>query len=157
MSDDSNFRFYELLLAEARTLREARRSTNNFFMSVNVAGLGGLGFLLKEAMAGPLIAGLAMMMAFVCFLWTNSIGHYARLTSIKYKILREIEAKLPMQPIAEEWRQFTRGKPNQGASHIEKLVPLVFGLGYIALPALTLPWGAAAAPWLAQIRAALGM
>jgi hypothetical protein len=157
MSDDSNFRFYELLLAEARTLREARRSTNNFFMSVNVAGLGGVGFLLKEGIAAPLIAGLALMMAFVCFLWMNSIGHYARLTSIKYKILREIEAKLPMQPIAEEWRQFTRGKPNQGASHIEKLVPLIFGLGYIALPALTLPWAAAAAPWLAQLRSALGI
>jgi hypothetical protein len=156
MSEDSDFRFYELLLAEARTLREARRSTNNFFMSVNVAGLGGLGFLLKEGMASGLMLGLALMMAFVCFLWRNSIGHYARLTSIKYKIIREFEARLPAQPIAEEWKAFTRGKPNQGASHIEKLVPTIFGLGYVALPLLALPWPLVAG-WIDQARAALGV
>jgi hypothetical protein len=153
MSEDSDFRFYELLLTEARTLREARRSTNNFFMSVNVAGLGGLGFLLKEGMPGGLMIGLALMMALICFLWRNSIGHYARLTSIKYKIIREFEARLAAQPIADEWKAFTRGKPNKGASHIEELVPTVFGLGYVALPALTLPWSSFA-PLFEQVRAA---
>jgi hypothetical protein len=140
ISEDRLFDYYKLMLDQAGQLRQARRETNNYFMSINVAALGGLGFLLKEMSdqwVGPeLILLLAGGMILVCLLWRNAILHYARLSSIKFSIIREIESGLPMQPVRDEWARFTKGANGRGQSGIEIYVPILFAFGYILLSLL---------------------
>lgn len=140
ISEDRLFDYYRLMLDQASALRQARRETNNYFMPINVAGLGGLGFLLKEmgeTWFGPeLILLLAGGMILVCLLWRNAIRHYARLSKIKFNIIREIESGLPLQPVRDEWTRFTKGENGRGQSGIEIYVPILFIGGYVMLSLL---------------------
>ncbi len=138
MADAQLFDMYRLLIEDAGALRAARRETNNFFMSLNVAGLGVIGFLMNEKLDPTTVAALCGAMCICAFIWWRSIGHYARLVSVKYKIIKKVEDQLPFQPTQEEWALFAKGKRNQGSSHFEKLVPILFVVGYAAFAAVQL-------------------
>jgi hypothetical protein len=130
MDDALLFNFYRLLIEDAGALRGARRETNNFFMTLNVAGLGAIGFLMNEGADPGINVLLCGTMLIVSFIWWNSINHYARLCSIKYKIIKKVEDQLPFQPTQEEWAMFAKGKSGQGSNRFEKLVPVLFAIGY---------------------------
>jgi hypothetical protein len=131
MADALLFDMYRLLIEDAGALRAARRETNNFFLTLSTAGLGGIGFLMGGEKLDPVtIAALCGAMCITSMVWWRSIGHYARLVSVKYKIIKKLEDQLPFHPTQEEWELFAKGKRNQGNSHAERAVPLLFMLGY---------------------------
>lgn len=136
MDQQLAFQFYSLLLSEAASLRTARRETNNFFMTLNVAGLGAIGFLMNEGTDPGILVLLCGTMLIVSFIWWNSISHYAKLSGIKYDIIKTVEDQLPIQPTQEEWRRFTGGKRGQGSNRFEKNVPMLFAIGYAGFAAL---------------------
>jgi len=136
--DAGLFDFYRLLIEDAGALRAARRETNNFFMTLSTGGLGAVGFLMSEGLDPGVIALLCGTMLIIAFIWWNSISHYARLVSIKYQIIKKVEDQLPMQPTQEEWALFAKGKRDKGSAHIEKLVPVLFAVGYAGFALLQL-------------------
>jgi hypothetical protein len=136
MDQQLAFQFYTLLLGEAGSLRAARREANNFFMTLNVAGLGAIGFLMNEGVDPGILVLLCGTMVIVSYIWWNSISHYAKLSGIKYDIIKNVEDQLPIQPTQEEWRRFTGGKRGQGSNRFEKSVPLLFAIGYAGFAAL---------------------
>lgn len=136
--DAGLFDMYRLLIEDAGALRGARREANNFFMTLSTGGLGAIGFLMNEGLDPGIIALLCGTMLIISFLWWNSISHYARLVGIKYRIIKKVEDQLPLQPTQEEWALFAKGKRDKGSSHIEKLVPLLFGVGYAGFALLQL-------------------
>lgn len=136
--DAGLFDMYRLLIEDAGALRGARREANNFFMTLSTGGLGAIGFLMNEGLDPGVIALLCGTMLIISFLWWNSITHYARLVSIKYQIIKKVEDQLPLQPTQEEWALFAKGKRDKGSSHIEKLVPLLFAIGYAGFALLQL-------------------
>lgn len=138
MADPMLFDMYRLLIEDAGALRAARRDTNNFFMTLNTAGLGVIGFLMSEKLDHVTVAALCGAMLITSMIWLRSIGHYSRLVSVKFKIIKKLEDQLPFQPTQEEWALFAKGRRNQGNSHSEKLVPFLFMLGYAAFAAVQL-------------------
>lgn len=136
--DAGLFDFYRLLIEDAGALRAARRETNNFFMTLSTGGLGAVGYLMSEGLDPGIVALLCGTMLIINFIWWNAISHYARLVTIKFQIIKKFEDQLPYQPTQEEWALFAKGKRDKGSSHIEKLVPLLFAIGYAGFALLQL-------------------
>lgn len=62
-----------------------------------------------------------------------------KLSSVKYRIVNEIEQKLPLRPFEYEWEKLKAEKKYLGLTQIEKILPWLFILLYgisIILPIL---------------------
>ena len=122
------------------SVSDRRQNANNFFLSVNtalVAFLGYTGFGATTAPPNPryywtvLGAGLTLSL-----LWARLLKSYRDLNSGKFRILHEIEKTLPIAPFRAEWEMLGGGKKRSAYwpfSHLERFVPFLFALMYVAL------------------------
>ena len=62
----------------------------------------------------------------VCILWLNTIQSYQQLSRVKYDIVNEIEAKLPLAPFSYEWEKLKLEHDYVGLTKIEKAIPRIF-------------------------------
>ena len=68
--------------------------------------------------------------------WFFSIRSYKQLNTGKFKVIHEIESKLPMRLFAFEWEILDKGKSFKTywpLSHVEMKVPFIFIALYVAL------------------------
>jgi uncharacterized membrane protein len=124
---------YETLLLEqwktcvemANCNSEKRISTNNVYITINTAIFA----IISSTWSNKNIL-LSVVGIIVCILWTFSINSYKRLNSEKYKIINEMERKLPTQPFSYEW--FILGNDNKYKrfTKVEKALPLLFIILY---------------------------
>ena len=73
------------------------------------------------------LIGLAGMV--LCFLWYRLVKSYHDINSGKFKVIHEIEKRLPLAPYDAEWEMLGRGKNPKlyrPFTHIETGVPWVF-------------------------------
>jgi hypothetical protein len=97
---------YETLLLEqwktcvemANCNSDKRISTNNIYITINTAT-----FAIISSTGSDKNILLSLVGIIVCILWIFSINSYKRLNSEKYKIINEMERKLPTQPFSYEW------------------------------------------------------
>ncbi len=101
---------------------------NSYFLSINTALLAFDGYLAsKDPTANLWLIGCAGIVLSV--LWFQIITSYRDLNSAKFKVLGEIEKRLPLNLYAAEWRLMGQGrdpKKYRPLSHIERVVPWVF-------------------------------
>jgi hypothetical protein len=65
----------------------------------------------------------------ICYLWYRLIRNYRDLNSAKFKVIHELEKRMPSRPYDAEWEALGRGtKPGLYLpfSHLEMIVPWVF-------------------------------
>jgi hypothetical protein len=126
------FEQYKLYVEMADKISERRQSANSFFLTVNTAIVGlttyfaFCGISCKSLILfSPIsIAGLV-----ICFTWYRLIRSYKDLNTAKFKVIHEIEQKLPFAPYDLEWEKVGRGKNPElylPFTHIEICVPWVF-------------------------------
>ena len=127
---------YKLYVEMADRVSARRQSANSYFLSVNTALLGFIGYsAIKdtgEYMWLLAIAGLALS-----YLWYRLIRSYRDLNSAKFKVIHAIEKRLPLSLYDAEWEAMECGKNPKlykPATHIEIGVPWVF----LALHGITL-------------------
>lgn len=127
---------YKLYVEMADKISERRQSANSYFLSVNSGILAFVGYVGPRDQTDYLwflaIAGMALS-----FLWYRLIRSYRDLNSAKFKVIHEIEKRLPLSPYDAEWEAMERGENPRlykPLSHIEIGVPWVF----LALHALVL-------------------
>jgi len=132
MSTDLTFHLYRLMVEEVREARRARRELSNIYMSLNLAGVGALGFLAKEdgARLNPaLFFWCAIALALTCIIWRTSNAYYTLMLAAKYKNIYQLEDQLGAHPIRDEWSAL-HGRRAMKWFSLERAMPLIFVLGY---------------------------
>jgi hypothetical protein len=144
------FDIYKLLVEEVREARKARRDLANVFTTMNLAGVGALGFLAKPGSGLPaaLLLWAAGALILICIIWRMSNSYYTTMLKLKYDVIYDYEDKLGIDPLRREWKGLPRKGPPKWFS-LERAMPLLFIVGYIVFLAYRISSSEIAA--LAQI------
>jgi len=123
--------FYKLLVEEVREARKARRDIANLFITLNLGGAAGLGYLVSEKdFFPPLIAVLlAVALIVTALVWSASNGYYKQMLAAKYAVLYDVESKLGVDYIRREWALM---KPKRAMRWftLERAMPTLFIVCY---------------------------
>jgi len=125
------FEQYKLYLEMADRISQRRQTANSFFLTINTALVGIVGYLsLGRATPGVdsfVAVGLAGMV--LCYTWYRIIRSYKDLNTAKFKVVHEMEKLLPLRPYDAEWDAVGRGQDSnlyKPFTHVEIMVPWVF-------------------------------
>jgi hypothetical protein len=141
---DHLFKQYTLYVESAEKISDRRQVANNYFLSINTTliTLLGISFSVKIFENIKWVRSiLAMLGIVVCIIYWFLLNSYKQLNAGKYKVIHEIEDKLPLAVYNYEWNILERGENKKiyfPFSHIELLVPLIFVLIYFSLGILFL-------------------
>lgn len=135
---------YKLYVEMADRISQRRTTANNYFLSVNSAILGFVGYLTSKSSTEYLWV-LAAAGSTLSMLWWAIIISYKNLNTAKWNVVHEIEKRLPISPYDAEWEAVKRGQSKKlywPISHIESFVPWVFLLLHFFVLCKTFPWAA---------------
>lgn len=123
----------------AEKISDRRQNANNFFLTLNTVLISviGLSFQIKilENLSWARVL-LAMLGLLICIIFWFLLRSYKQLNSGKFKVIHEIEQSLPLTVYDYEWKILGEGKDQRKYypfSHIELLIPWVFGIIYVFL------------------------
>ncbi|MBU1102586.1 hypothetical protein KJ853_02945 [Patescibacteria group bacterium] len=133
------FEQYKLYVESVEKTSDRRQQANNYFLTINTAliSLIGLSFQIKifENLAGIKLV-LALVGIVICIVFWYLIRSYKQLNTGKFAVIHEIEKHLPLALYKYEWEVLGEGRDNKKYypfSHIELLIPWVFGIIYALL------------------------
>lgn len=136
---------YKLAVEMADRLSARRAVANAFFLTVNTTLVAVVG--LRSDAHGTVVPSIAVCVAgvVVAACWWFLLQNYRRLNEAKFVIINRIEDEhLPVKVFKDEWAQLGGEDPSGGRGArvraglkqlggVERLVPVVFALLYIAL------------------------
>ncbi len=133
------FEQYKLYVESVEKTSDRRQHANNYFITINTAliSLIGLSFQIKifENLAG-VKSVLALVGIIICIVFWYLIRSYKQLNTGKFAVIHEIEKHLPLALYKYEWEVLGKGEDNKKYypfSHIELIIPWVFGIIYALL------------------------
>jgi len=133
------FEQYKLYVESIEKTSDRRQHANNYFITINTAliSLIGLSFQIKifENLAG-VKAVLAFVGIIICIIFWYLIRSYKQLNTGKFDVIHKIEEHLPLALYKYEWEVLGKGEDNKKYypfSHIELIIPWVFGIIYALL------------------------
>lgn len=121
---------YKLYVEMADRISSRRQSANSFFLSINTAIIALMSYInlgYKNSSSFYWLVSLAGMA--LCFMWYRLVRSYKDLNTAKFKVIHEMEAKLPIAPYGLEWEKVGKGKNSKlylPFTHIEIYIPWVF-------------------------------
>jgi len=132
---------YKIYLTLADKISDRRATTNNFFLTLNtgfISAIGIVGYVNKDriAISKDYILFLTIALIAFCYFWYRLIRSYKDLNSAKFRVIHEIEKRLPLKPFDAEWEALARGKDKNvymPFSKIEIFIPLIFALFHLLL------------------------
>ena len=133
------FEQYKLYIESAEKISDRRQNANNYFITINTALITLLGlsfqvsFLENLSWLRSLLAGMGII---ICIIFWYLLRSYKQLNTGKFKVIHEIEQHLPLALYDYEWKILEEGKNKKiyyPFSHIELLIPWVFGIIYFIL------------------------
>lgn len=133
------FEQYKMYVVSAEKISDRRQNANNFFLTLNTVLISviGLSFQVKAfdniSWSRLLLSVLGVL---ICIIFWFLLRAYKQLNFGKFKVIHEIEQLLPLAIYDYEWRILGKGKDKSKYypfSHIELLIPLVFGIIYVFL------------------------
>jgi hypothetical protein len=136
---------YRLYVEMADRISQRRTAANTYFLSVNSAILAFVGYLTTSS-SPEYMWLLALAGCMLTLFWYNVVVSYRNLNSAKWRVVQDIEKRLPISPYDAEWDAVQRGtNPNlyRPISHIEAWVPWVFLLLHLIVFVRTFPWAGA--------------
>jgi hypothetical protein len=130
MTGDLLFETYKLLVEEVRDARRARRELSNVFLTLNLAGMGALGFIAIDPgkLKPELFVLCAAALILTCGVWYSCNRYYKVVVREKYKILKTYEDELQQWPLRDEYAK-VKGTASY-AFRLEGMMPWLFALGY---------------------------
>lgn len=133
------FEQYKLYVESVEKTSDRRQHANNYFITINTAliSLIGLSVQIKffENLAG-IKSVLALLGIIICIVFWFLIRSYKQLNTGKFAVIHEIEKLLPLALYKYEWEVLGEGKDDKKYypfSHVELLIPWVFGTLYAVL------------------------
>ena len=129
---DHYLEIYRIYVITADKVGVRRQLANSFFLSINTVIIGLVSYLQAGSDAQTLIVFYLLISIsgmLICYMWYRLILSYKQINSGKFKVIHEIEEKLPLSPYNAEWEILGRGRDAKRYlpfTHIERLVPWVF-------------------------------
>ncbi len=122
-----------------------RQKSNEFFLGINAAIIGILGYIeTKSTFHSPVLFIFIPLVGIgICYSWYKIISSYKQLNRTKFRVIHAIEQHLPLALFETEWEMLGRGKNRtiyNPLSQIERNIPIMFVLIYIAVIFTKLPW-----------------
>ncbi len=136
---------YRMYLHIFNSTSDRRNKVNEFFLGLNTAIIGAIGFLETKNLTG----GNSIILIFapfvgiaICYSWYQMILSYKKLNRAKFAVIHSIEEKLPLSLFKTEWELLGKGNdPHKYTklSSIEKKIPMTFIVLYILIFLFSLP------------------
>ncbi len=129
---------YRIYLHIFNSTHDRSSKSNDFFLGLNTAIIAALGYLESRGSAhnstiflfAPFV-GIA-----ICYCWYQIISQYRKLNRTKFKVIHEMEKKLPLSLFETEWELLGKGKDRKlykSFSLIERQIPVIFIILYIVI------------------------
>lgn len=83
----------------ANSVSQRRDSMNKIFITINIAIVSAVSFVLNTKSLFLLCTGVA-----ICILWILLIRNYKLLNTAKFNFINDIETQLPLDPFNVEWK-----------------------------------------------------
>lgn len=133
------FEQYKLYIESIEKISDRRQVANSYFITINTALISLVGVLcqfkiIEHAFWMKLL--IATMGVVICAIFWFLIRSYKQLNTGKFKVLHEIERRLPLTLYQYEWEILGEGLNKTKYypfSHIELLIPWVFGILYVII------------------------
>jgi len=125
---------YKLFVNTAEKVSDRRQSANNFFLTLNSAILAFSGYLTSIDIKKWYFI-VAFMGVFISYFWLKIIKSYRQLNSGKFKVIHDVEEKLPIALFKDEWNYLGKGRTKEYVklTVVESGVPILFMLLYILI------------------------
>lgn len=139
------FEQYKIYIAGMERISDRRESANRHFITLNSAilVLSGLVIQYTNSHKALLLLGLCGLGLVICVIFWFLINSYKQLNTAKFTMLHDMESKLPIEMYKNEWEILGEGKDKKKYfpfSHIERLIPLAFGLAYVVMATIIFLW-----------------
>ena len=136
--NDKNIMFeqYKLYVDMSDKISSRRLTANTFFLTLNSAILA-----FQSLISLSLIIALAGII--LGYMWNRLIRSYCQLNEAKFKVIHEIEKKLPYKLFDAEWEALERGKNPKvylSFTSIEKYIPIVFIFLHLIILIQSIDW-----------------
>jgi hypothetical protein len=135
---------YKTYLEMADRISSRRQSANSFFLAINTAVVGFIGYVQLGAEGGSAYYYLISLAGMVlCYFWYRLVKSYRGLNSGKFKVIHKLEKNLPISPYDTEWEIVGRGKKPglyTPFTNVEMRVPWVFFTLHFFVFVASLPW-----------------
>lgn len=136
---------YKLYVELADRVSQRRVDASKFYITILSALLAVVPFVLDGGTPPDvrrlvfLLLGLLGLL--LCVVWVVNIQSYRQLNGLKFRVIHEMEEKLPFAPFAREWellRAEAEGFRYRRLSRVEQWVPALLALPYAILVVLSL-------------------
>jgi len=126
--DEILLRQYEKMVDTTIEVTNWRQNTNNFYVTVNTGILAIAAYLYGNTTGtGQIISLIGIA---ISALWHQNICYYRTLNAAKFRVIHEMERKLPIAAFTKEHAYFTEINPHS-ATKIERRIPYLFAAAYI--------------------------
>jgi len=133
------FEQYKVYIESIEKISDRRQNANNYFITINTALISLIGLfcqlkIIEHIFWMKLI--IATVGVMICVIFWFLIRSYKQLNTGKFKVLHEIELRLPLALYQYEWEILGEGKNRKiyyPFSHIELFIPWVFGALYVII------------------------
>jgi hypothetical protein len=135
---------YKMYHESAEKISSKRQTANSFFVTINTAIIALVSYLhLGSSTSNNYYWIVALAGVAITYMWYRLIRSYRDLNSAKFKVIHEIEKKLPLSPFDAEWEAVGRGKNSAlylPFTYIEVGIPWVFLVLHIVAFCQSFPW-----------------
>ena len=137
------YRFYT---RSADGVSDRRSKTNAYYVSVTggvlvlAAKLGdGVVPESRSQALGLILIGIVGIL--VCLIWAANVSSFRKLNTAKFKVLHEMEQRLPFPCYDREWQLLGRGADRKKyfqLTRVEQILPLALTIPYVLLIAVAI-------------------
>ncbi len=138
---------YAVFVTGTERIIDRRAEVSRFFLTLNTALAGGIGFFFERALKATdaaanqsvLVGILCLAGIAACYIWRAVIVSYRRMLNNRYEVIRELEGDLPLRPHQQEMDLMGQPGRNAPVTNLELRVPILFILAYLGVFALQMP------------------
>ncbi len=137
---------YKLYVEMADNNSERRSKSNTFYLTLVSALITIIGVL--SQVSKPIgnmyfwwVALVSISGIVFCLIWNNSIKCYRVLSEAKFKVIHEMEKRLPVAAFAKEWDYLNQGSQKTRYPQltlVERWIPLTFLVLFLSLLVISL-------------------
>lgn len=112
----------------ANSTSQRRDSMNNLFATLNIALIAATSIVWDLKSIIMAIGGIIL-----CGAWLAFVRYFRQLNEAKFKVINNLEKKLPQQPFADEWKILKKQKNTSEGTKLERILPIAFIALYVAI------------------------
>jgi hypothetical protein len=130
---------YQLYVESMDKISDRRQNANNYFITINTVLISLIGILFQVKILENMLlikSLISLVGVIICIIFWLMLHSYKQLNTGKFKVIHEIEQKMPLVLYGYEWKLLEEGKNRKiyfPFSHVEMIIPWVFGIVYVVL------------------------